>query len=171
MMPVPLLHRARSIAVLAATWSLAFAPVGLLSGLYRLPGLPVAFIDHAGTFLLGHVLVSMAYGALCGTFFGLVLATRGRRLAMEGRLRAGWWARWGAVSAVALPLLSLAVKAFGVGSVRLLASMLVLGASALTGALCGAGTVALGRDPDTRAFPGQPPIANLTPPRTTPWSN
>jgi hypothetical protein len=149
-----LFHRVRSIAVIAGTWSLAFAPVGLLSGLYRLPGLPGGFADHAGTFVLGQVLVSMAYGALCGIVFALVLATRGRRLASEGRLTAGWWARWGALSAAALPLLSLAVRAFGVGTVPFLPAVLVLGASAVTGALCGAGTVALSRDPVSHRLPG-----------------
>ena len=139
-----MLRRLRGILGTALTWALVWLPLGFLVPLLRRPPSECLYCppDWFGRFLLLWVL----WGAVSGAVFAVVLmiAERSRSLLDLSLLRT---ASWGAIGAIALPLLAtiIDVNRSTYWSMNWQFIGLVLAVSAGLGAVCAAATLAMVR--------------------------
>ena len=88
-------RRLRGLAGIAAIWAVAWFPLGVIMGIYRLQGLQHGWqFDMTAVRLVGMVTVFwMVWGALTGLVFGGILIGAGRKegLTTLSVRRVGFW--------------------------------------------------------------------------------
>lgn len=142
-----MLRRFRAVLVTAVRWSLVWLPMGLVLGIisnagpdYDLAPPPIPFFALAWT----------VWGAMSGGAFAIILsfAESGRTIATLSLLRT---ALWGALGCMTLPVVLAASDLFGrpwfIGRDDWALFAFVLASSAVVGAVCAAGTIAVLRRP------------------------
>ena len=143
------LRRLRAALSIAVIWALVWLPIGLALALYAdsRPPQPSDVISRPVSIPF-FVTAWTAWGALSGAAFTLVLGFAERRQTIEN-LSIARTAVWGALGAVALPLILIAIDVIrtpvGLLGYSWRFPLLVLSVSATLGAGCAAATLALGR--------------------------
>lgn len=154
-----MLRRLRGLLGIAIVWALAFAPIGLLVGVYRALtmrigfGLPPWPLSYTLRFILYNGMAWGIWGAASGLLFGLILSISERRRTVAD-LRVQRTAIWGALGAMVLPAAILGlVLALSPGFNVIVPALTTLGISAALGATCASGTLLLARRAKTEALP------------------
>lgn len=144
-----MLRRLRATLTIALLWALVWLPIGLALALYagsRSPQ-PSHVISRPVSIPL-FVTAWTVWGALSGAAFAVVLALTERRRTIEN-LSTSRIAIWGALGAVALPLLLTAIDVVrtpvGLRGYSWRFPLLILAVSAALGAACATATLALAR--------------------------
>ena len=139
------LRRLRAVGVIAVVWGLIWLPMGIVVGVVENTR-EVDFLPSPTWYSLAFALWGVSSGAVFALL--LMLSESGSKLSELSLVRV---AVWGGVGCLSLPfvvtVLDLASGNWSYNTYDWLLTLVVLAVSALLGAICAAGTVAMLRRP------------------------